>query len=128
MYCCCEAKTHSKEILLFHSRIIRKQIGGWGCRQNAVFFFPFLPPVSEGDLREIKERFNGAQRFNYAAEMELVVFSRKLGLVYAGRLMSRSDDFTVASVYKRAPFAPSFSLPALAARPCSPSQDNYLRQ
>lgn len=49
--------------------------------------------MSEGDLREIKEGFNGAQRFNYAAEMETVVFSRKRRLIYGSSQMSPSDGF-----------------------------------
>lgn len=97
--------------------------------QRSVFLF-FSPPVSEGDLREIKEGFNGAQRFNYAAEMELAVFSPKRGLIYDSSQMSRCDDFSVTSAHKCAPFKRLLSvfLSVFVAQRCSPDQDNNLRQ
>lgn len=74
--------------------------------------------MSEGDLREIKEGFNGAQRFNYAAEMEPVVFPSKRGLIYGSSETSRSDDFSVTSLHKCAlsKRRPSVFLPVSVAQ------------
>lgn len=97
--------------------------------QRSVFLF-FLPPASEGDLREIKGGFNGAQRFNYAAEMELAAFSPKRGLICASSQMSRRDDFSVTSAHRCAPFKRLLSvfLPVFAAQRCGPDRDNNLRR
>lgn len=129
MFCCCESKISSNKIGPTYRESYANKSAGNTVAATQCFSF-LSPPVSKGDLREIKEGFNGAQRFNYAAEMELAVFSPKRGLIYDSSQMSRCDDFSVTSAHKCALFKRLLSvfLSVFVAQRCSPDQDNNLRQ